>query len=52
MRLKYNHKKTFQRKGYNFVMVKLITDSGEYSLEFRNQLEGDRSQITFDLEIC
>lgn len=37
---------------YNFVMVKLITDSGEHTLEFRNQLESDRSQITFELEIC
>ena len=36
---------------YNFVMVKLITDQGEQVLEFRNQLESDRSEITWELTI-
>ena len=36
---------------YNFITVKLTTDSGEYSLEFRNQLESDRSEINFELDL-
>ena len=36
---------------YNFMTVKLTTDKGEYSLEFRNQLESDRSEINFELDI-
>ena len=36
---------------YSFITVKLSTDSGEYSLEFRNQLESDRSEINFELEL-
>ena len=36
---------------YNFITVKLTTDSGEYSLEFRNQLEADRSEINFELTL-
>ena len=36
---------------YNFMTVKLTTDDGEYSLEFRNQLESDRSEINFELEL-
>ena len=36
---------------YSFVTVKLTTDAGEYSLEFRNQLENDRSEINFELDL-
>ena len=36
---------------YNFVMVKLTTDQGERTLEFRNQLETDRSEITWELTV-
>ena len=36
---------------YNFIAVKLLTDTGEVTLEFRNQLEPDRSEINFELEL-
>ena len=36
---------------YNFVMVKLTTDDGERTLEFRNQLESDRSEIIWELTV-
>ena len=36
---------------YNFITVKLTTDTEELSLEFRNQLETDRSEINFELDL-
>ena len=36
---------------YNFVMVKLTADEGECALEFRNQLECDRSEINWELTV-
>lgn len=36
---------------YNFVTVRLYCDDGYRELEFRNQLETDRSQITFEITI-
>jgi hypothetical protein len=36
---------------YNFITVRLTTDAGKSELEFRNQLEIDRSQITFEITI-
>lgn len=36
---------------YNFITVKLTTDTEELSLEFRNQIETDRSEINFELDL-
>ena len=36
---------------YNFVTARLTTDAGEYALEFRNQLEPDRSELNFELTL-
>ena len=36
---------------YNFITVLLTTDAGEYALEFRNQLEPDRSELHFELRL-
>ena len=36
---------------YSFITARLTTDAGEYALEFRNQLEPDRSELNFELTL-
>ena len=36
---------------YSFVTARLATDKGVFPLEFRNQIESDRSELNFELDL-